>query len=88
MCTFVPFTANKKEVEKPKTGKLFKLPDSKESYGSFKSYGCKTQIHSLLSSKKYISFTCNLLFKYNNMEMVIHSQLEKIRPSPVKIERI
>ena len=66
----------------------------KESCGSFKSYGCLIIsfkfIHCFLpkQSKRSFSFTLNLLFKHNKMEMVIHSQLAKIRPSSVKIWRM
>ena len=38
--------------------------------------------------EKSLSFICNSLFNYNNMEMVIHSQLAKIGPSSLKIWRM
>ena len=34
------------------------------------------------------SFTFDLLFKHNNVEMVIHYPLAKIRPSSLKIHRM
>ena len=78
-----------------KQGQFSNYLISKESYGSFKSYICF-----LIDSNSFIAFSHSsqqgpflslviyLLFKHNNMEMVIHSQLAKIRPSSVKIWRI
>ena len=47
-------------------------------------------IHCFLptQAKRFLSFTCNSLFKYINMEIFIHRQLAKIRPSSVKIWRM
>ena len=88
------FTADNIEVEKFKTGNNFQIIYiPKESYGSFKSYGCLMIsfkfIHCFLPKQlKRFFFTCNLLFIHNDMERVIHSQLAKIRLSSVKIWRI
>ena len=63
---------------------------SKESYRSLKilqMFNEFIQIHSLLSPKRSLSFTCNSLLKHNNMGMVMHSQMAKIKPSSVKIWR-
>ena len=85
------FTADNIEVEKLKTGNISNYLIPEESYCSFKSYGYLMNsfkfIYCFLSkqSKMSFSFTCNLLFKHNNMEMVVHSQLGKISPSSVKI---
>ena len=68
---------------------------SKESYGSFKSYGCLMnsfkfiQIHLLLSPKQSessLSFTCSLLFKEKHRNGYIFV-MAKIRASSVKIWR-
>ena len=76
-----------------KQGKLSDYLICEESYVSFKSYTSLMNsfklIHCFLpkQSKRSLSFTCNSFFKYVNVEMVIHSQLAKVRPSSVKIWR-
>ena len=42
------------------------------------------QIHSMFSPK---TVTCNLLFKCNYAEMVIHLQLAKVKPRPKILHR-
>ena len=80
------FTADNIEVGKFKTNDLI----SEESYVSLKAYTCFMNsfefIHCFLpkQSKRSLSFTCNSLFKHNNTEMIIHSQLAKIRPSSLQ----
>ena len=78
------------EMGKLKTGKISNYLISKESYVTFNSYTCLMNsfkfIHCFLSkqSKRSLSFTSNSLFKRIGMQMAIHSQLAKVRPSSVK----
>ena len=81
------------ETGKWKTKNVSNYLTSKESYGSLKFNTCLMIsfkfIHCLppKQSKRSLSFTCNSLFKHNDMEMPIRLHLAKMRALSVKVRR-